>query len=351
MRRLVTVLIALSLGASSARASDNTSKSREGGVSSGTSGSVSGGASSGATSTIESTTDTFQNRPDLLDYSKRRWRLDAVWETHAMLIPWSSDHEGLGSAKLLNLGYLTGQVRITPNNRVSMRMGMYVFNLADGGESGVRATDLSVTYTRLQPLQRGFLLRFTASATAPTSFASWHDTGLITALTGSVIATYQHKWLTIDARGFGTGYIQRYASALGGNPNAKASAGGVLSAEIELPFWKRLSLGAEVYDEYSWLYDIDNGAPNPGGSGTGGATTKDQTFGYAQPTQQVYGGEVFAELHVPDFKYAQFDLHVAYAQGDPTLGYTSILHDGVAHIYPAYWRLSSEVYAALTAHF
>ena len=353
MRRFATALVAsslaMALGAGMARASDNSPKNKE-------SAPAPGAGTTGATEVLtggtagESTADNYVRR-DLAEYANKRWQLDAVWEAHAMLIPWNIDHEGAGAEKLLNIGYLSGRVNLTTNNRLSVRMGMYIFDLCDANESGcVRATDLSVTYTRIQNIGKGFGLRFSASATAPTSFSSWHDSGLITALTGVVAAGYQHRWLSLDLRAFGSGYIQRWASELGGNPNPKGSFGVVLSATVEMPFWRRLTLGAEIYDEYTWLYDIVNGAPNPTGSGAGGAVVKDPTFGTSQPAQQIYGGEVFAEVRIPDAKYVQFDLHVAYAQGDPTLGYTSVLHDGVAHLY-GFWRLNSEVYAALTAHF
>jgi len=37
---------------------------------------------------------------------------------------------------------------------------------------------------------------------------------------------------------------------------------------------------------------------------------------------------------------------VAYAQGDPTIGYSSVLHDGVGHAYLGFYN-TSEVYASL----
>jgi hypothetical protein len=45
-------------------------------------------------------------------------------------------------------------------------------------------------------------------------------------------------------------------------------------------------------------------------------------------------------------------LHLAYAVGDPQLGYMSVLYDGASRIFgygPV--RLSSSIYAALSAHF
>ena len=41
----------------------------------------------------------------------------------------------------------------------------------------------------------------------------------------------------------------------------------------------------------------------------------------------------------------------SYAEGDPTLGYTSVLHDGARHLYFGFNRHVSEFYAALTARY
>ena len=42
---------------------------------------------------------------------------------------------------------------------------------------------------------------------------------------------------------------------------------------------------------------------------------------------------------------------LAFANGDPTLGFNSVLHDGVAHYYSVYWRHTSEFYGALSARY
>ena len=49
---------------------------------------------------------------------------------------------------------------------------------------------------------------------------------------------------------------------------------------------------------------------------------------------------------MPTFSGVKSDISLAYAQGDPTIGYTNFLHDGVGHAYLGY-RQTSEVYASL----
>jgi hypothetical protein len=274
---------------------------------------------------------------------KKWWQLDAVWETHVMLLPYDIDHEGTGSAKLLNYGYLGARANLSKHDRVSARMGMSIYALADQGESGVRASDLSVSYTRLQPLGHGFELRPSLSVLAPTSYHSWHDSGLYLGITGAVGAAYQYKILSVEVRVFGSGYVQHYRSELGGNPNPIGGVGGSLAVNIEMPFWRQLSIGGAFYDEYQWLY-----MPNDPTR----ATTTDGTFGNSQPWAQAFGVEGFVDIRLPYLRRVVFDLHLAYGVGDPQLGYMSVLYDGATRIFgygPV--RMSSSVYAALAARF
>jgi hypothetical protein len=44
------------------------------------------------------------------------------------------------------------------------------------------------------------------------------------------------------------------------------------------------------------------------------------------------------------------DVTLAYAMGDPTVGYSSVLHDGVGHVYLGY-RQNSEVYLSLAVRY
>ena len=53
---------------------------------------------------------------------------------------------------------------------------------------------------------------------------------------------------------------------------------------------------------------------------------------------------------LPEVSGVRADLHVAVAEGDPALGYNSLLHDGVSHTY-LYFRESSEFYASLSLRY
>ena len=70
-----------------------------------------------------------------------------------------------------------------------------------------------------------------------------------------------------------------------------------------------------------------------------------------QPAQQVYCDEIFARYALPPWRGFKAAAQVAFAQGDSTLGCTSVLHDGVTHLYPVFWRLNSEVYGALSLRY
>jgi hypothetical protein len=107
-------------------------------------------------------------------------------------------------------------------------------------------------------------------------------------------------------------------------------------------------VGLSLYTAWTWYYNIGTGNLNGSGVNTSEAMNgivQDPTFAN-QPIQQSYGGEVFVRYELPTFTGIKSDISVAYAQGDPTIGYTSLLHDGVGHAYLGY-RQTSEVYASL----
>ncbi len=342
MRVFATVVLFVSLGPALARAGDTTPKTKEGG--SGGAATITSSSTAGAT-TEQVYDDQARRLPG--EEQSKRWAMDAVWETHAMLIPWNIDHEGAGRAKLLNLGFLAARVDVTKNNHISARAGFYQYAIADEQETGVRAADIIVAYTRTQPLPKGLELKLKASLSAPVSFYS-QEASLITAPAGSVGLDYEWKGLTVELVFFGGYFWTKYTTEAGGNPNARANFGGELSVEYKLPFWKeRLSLGGDVNDGYVWFYDV--GTPPPGESGLPNAV-KDATFP-SQPVSQSYGGELFVHLSIPDARVMKFDITAAYANGDPSLGYDSVLHDGAGHVYPWFWRLSSNVYVSLAAHY
>ena len=125
------------------------------------------------------------------------------------------------------------------------------------GETGFRGTDISLAYTRLVPLPEKLTLRITPSVTIPVSFYSQKASN-ITSPGLSLTLSRKFGDLNLDARVSAGAFIDHYASAEGGAPNAKYRAGGSLTAEYSMPFHRALSLGASLIDSYYWYYNPQN---------------------------------------------------------------------------------------------
>ena len=354
---IITVALAAFLAAGAARATDTGGGKDSAGASPGAGPSSQSGGGSGSNSTnLAGVTGlggegyireglTYGGLWDWrkLNRDEKPWEVGAIWETHVLIR--QNDLEGQAANKVLDYMYFYARGDITARNRLSLRGGFYQRFLADDGETGYRMSDLTLTYTRIQPLPRNFVVRVAASLSAPTSFFS-QKMSLITAPTVSVQGAWHYRGLSVDARLFAQYYFVRYNTAEGGNPNPRASFGGYLEAEYAFSFLRSLSIGADAYTEWTWLYDVGNaGSPDMTFLGTTPSTQFPN-----QPVQQAYGGEVFLRYSPPPFARIRTDISAAYAQGDPTLGYTSILHDGIAHIYP-FWRQTSEFYFTLAARY
>lgn len=263
------------------------------------------------------------------------WEVGVGWEFHHLI-----RQEDLGGAGVnKNLNYFSAYARwdITENNRLSIRGGLYERFIADAGESGVRADDVSATYTRRVPLPRAVTLRIATSLSAPTSFAS-QKAGLITAPRLSLQADRKFGYVTVDGRIVGQGFLCKYASAEGGSPNPKFLVAGVLTGGVSIPYLNALSVGLSLTTGYVSFYDVANAYV---GSVSAPVVTVAQP---GQAMQQHYGGEVYLRYALPATHGFKGDVTVALAQGDPTLGYTSVLHDGAQHVMPFY-RQTAEVYA------
>ena len=280
------------------------------------------------------------------------WEVGGTWETHGLFV--QSDLQGAARSKLFNFAYFYARADVTKYDRLSLRGGFYQFLLSDQAESGVRATDLVLAYTRLVPLPGQVELRLIASVSAPISYYS-QRAGTITSPTGTIELSRRFGRLSLDGRVFGGGTIarkttsqgydtststvsygggipdQQVAPGAGSNPNAKGVLGGLLEADYKMWFHEALSVGADVYTAYLWYYDVSK---EVGG----------------QPIQQVYGGEVFVRYNLPTFYGFKTDLTVAAAVGDPTLGYPSVIYDGIHNIYGPL-RQTAEMYGALSVRY
>ena len=70
----------------------------------------------------------------------------------------------------------------------------------------------------------------------------------------------------------------------------------------------------------------------------------------SQAPQQRYGGEIFVRYTFKSFYGFKPDIKLALADGDSALGYNSLLHDGVSHLYLSYFK-TAEVYGALNIRY
>jgi len=270
-------------------------------------------------------------------FVRKPWEIGAEFETHRLVR--QTDLQGQAPDKVANFLGIYGQYDLTDYDRVGLRWGFSQRFIADQGETGLRSDDIAAFYTRFIPLPGKVLLRLTGQITAPTSFYS-KKAGLITAPRLSVALDRRFGDFIVSARATGDAFIVKYDTAEGGAPNPKWRFGAYLAAEYRMPFLPELAVGADVTSQTLWYYDVI--ATNP-------AFVRDAQFPH-QPRQQAYGGEVFIRYILPSLVGIRSDLLFAFAQGDPALGFTSYLHDGVGHVYP-FFRESTEVYFVLSARY
>jgi len=249
---------------------------------------------------------------------------------------------GAGADKVVNDYAAYIRYDITKHDRVSVRAYLYEFFLADPGESGVRFDDMAFTYTHSVTLPKKFNLDIGLLLTAPTSFESYLA-GTVTTPRLSVEVDRRFGAVSLSARTYAQYDIQTESSygnnGQGGAPTTLFHIGAVGDAELHMPFYEPLSVGAGVFTAWTWYHriaaEMESGA--------------DPTFAH-QPIQQTYGGEAYARYLMPSIMGFKPDLTLAYAMGDPTVGYSSVLHDGVGHLYLGY-REYSEVYLSLAIRY
>jgi hypothetical protein len=319
-----------------------------------------------------------RDRPTDTTFSNKTWEVGAGFEYHHT----GFNAESLDNGILRNVDYFSLFARWdpTPYDRVSASFGVYQYFLSDAGESGVRADDISVKYTRRIPLPGKVTLRAAFSLSAPVSYGS-QLAGVITVPKLSLQADRRFgKYLTLDARVTGGYYIVKYAEGgssyngggnsgfgLGNNqPGAYANPKGTLSmgltADLAMPFHEPLSVGLSLYNGYAWVYNVCGNGMQPLGSGHEqsfgmpqgmGTCMQDPTVSQGgQPFKQSYGYEIYLHYTLPTLAGLKTDLSFTYAPlGDATLGYTGVQHGtGTDHVY-LFWRQAAEFYAGLTARY
>jgi hypothetical protein len=290
---------------------------------------------------------------------EKPWEVSGTFETHRLIR--QEDLGGAGPVKTFNVLFVTAAYNITDLDRVLISGGAYQYFLADSLESGFRASDISAAYRRLVLLPEQFKLSATGGLTIPISYDSQLASN-ITSPSLSVALSRRFGDLSLEARISGRYFWDKYTTAAnlgatssdpGGQPNPKWAAGASLSAEYNMPFHRPLSAGVALTDSYVWMYNVgqcpaNSGLPGGPGGSCPGATTNPTTDG--QPMQQSYGGEIFVRYVMPEVSGFKSDFTLALAQGDPSLGYPSVLHDGVVHPYLLY-RDTAEVYFALEGRY
>jgi hypothetical protein len=289
--------------------------------------------------------NTINNNPDLLTRKseEKPWEVDVTFETHRMIR--QDDLEGAGANKVFNDLGIYGSYNLSDNDRIGIHEFFTENFIADEGESGIRADDITATYTRIQRLPKDFSFSALFALSAPTSLVSQKQ-GLITAPSLALTLSKRiGRYVSVSARGGGAFFIVRYRETEGGNANPELSLRFGLDAEVVMPFYERVSIGASASTAWLWQYNVASGDPNVVANGV----VQDPTFS-TQPVQQSYGGELYARYELPNLAGVKSDFLISLAQGDPELGFAQELHGGIGYTY-LFFRTDAEVYAAFTARY
>ena len=280
-----------------------------------------------------------------LTVEDRPWGVGISAEFHRLIR--QNDLSGAGAYKNLAVYSAFARYNLTKDDRFTLSEYLTQKFIADQGETGLRLGDVGLSYTHHFALGHEFDLNVTASVSAPTSFYS-QKASLITAPGISLNLTKTIGYVGLGLRASGGTFIVKYREAEGGNPNPHWRLSFAGEIDVQMPFHEPLSFGASVGTGYVWLYNHTNQTP----VGAPGNTqpTQDQLFP-SQPVAQSYGGEIYGRYVFPVIDPGiKTDLTLAYAQGDPALGFTSVLHDGVSHTY-FFVRQNSTIYAVFSARY
>ena len=338
------MLVAGVAGAAGEKSTKGSSGSEKGG---GVGGAVSAGGGGATPTGIDYSGDrsAHEAEGDSRDIDKKKWEVSAEYEVHRLVR--QSDLGGAAANKLLNVIGAGAEYDFDKWNRVQLRTWLLERFIADQNETGLRMEDLILSYTHYMPLAWQMTLKPGVWVTAPISFASQKESNITSPRVYVSLEKYFGRYLRVEPRTAADAYIDRYRTPDGGgNPNAKYRLSVGLSIEYSMPFHPPLSVGMDAITGYNWYYDVQNSQTNPGG-----VHVQNNPNDTQQPIQQTYGGEVFVRYLLPGWGGFHSDVSVAYAQGDPTLGYESANHDGLGHVYPFGSRRPAEFYATLSLRY
>ena len=346
-RMTVASAVAVLLSASSASAAPEKGSSSSKGDLGNKGGSVSGGTTGGASAGSSSSSGSAEAAGDrgatnggvFSATGAKKWSVEGIFETHHLIR--QNDLGGAAPNRHANFVYALARYDFTPEDRVGTRLGASQRFIADEGETGFRFDDILLYYRRKFHLPQRIDLNVIPGVTLPTSFGA-KKAGMILGTRLGLAVERTFGDFDVVAQMLGIRYFMRYDTAEGGAPNPKWAYAMTLSGEYHMPFHRQLSVGALLSDEYAWYYRVGHASPPAYGA------VNDPQFGGDQPAQQAYGGQIFVRYLLPQWQGLRSDVLLAFANGDATLGYTSVLHDGVSHEYVAY-RRNAEIYLALSA--
>ena len=307
----------------------------------------SGGAPSGpGGSSTNARGDTVDDENER-DVAEKPWEVGGVFETHRLFI--QNDLEGNGNNKLVNYLHLFARWDFTKFDAIEIRGYLFERILVDPGETGLRLDDTVLHYShrfKFMPEDWGF--RAYANVTAPTSFYSSLMSLYTAPRIGAEVSFKHGPWAAAFVL-YGETFITKYRQMEGGNPNPWLHGAIYLDASYRLPLFASINepftVGAMFTVHRTWLRSAGGGGAQPDALGVVADAQYD-----GQPVQGSYGGQVYLRYELPRWNGLRSDVTFAAAQGDPTLGYTSDLHDGISHTY-LFWRQSSQLFLALAARY
>jgi hypothetical protein len=284
------------------------------------------------------------------DLNKKReeqksWDIGADFETHRLIRQDDLDYQGNAANKVFNVFGLFADYRLTSHDIITVRDLLTESFIAEQGESGLRTGDIGFSYTHILPLPRDFTLSGTLAIDAPISYQSQKSSQIIDPTLVLGLSKRFGRYINLVGHVSGGVFVDKYAEAEGGATNPLAHLGVGLGVQVVMPFHEPLLIGITATTSYTWFYNVNSGDPGVVQPGV----VQDSQF-QSQPIQQSYGGEIFARYTLPTLAGVKSDIQLAFAQGDPALGYTSFLHDGVGYTY-LFFRDTSEIYATFSVSY
>lgn len=248
---------------------------------------------------------------------RRFWQVEGLHELHANLV--SDDRSG---NDWTTYSMLRGNLNLTGNDQVALRMDLEQRFIADEGESGLWFGDMRLYYSRAFKvcIVPTFPVPAKASAylTLPTSRLS-QERGYVTKPTAALTLAPTFRGFTLLGNVLFQYAFAKWATSSMGDPNTQLTTGYSLQLFYRVFDWFSPSVAWEQY----WNRDY---------------RTRE---GESQPLQSKYYFELALNFSLPMPELGPtVDLSLAYAQG------ADVLEDGITRLY-FNKRDQSELYLAV----